>query len=276
MVFGLIGLLFNIVTFPGALVNMMVQSVVYERYGAPTRRIAVDESVDIRGNLADEVLKSDASLAGVDDDSEAEIEEGDTRGAMFDTETTEARSDIETATGNSETESDSSWFEIEPEKGYWFDTKADEEVIDAVRVLGDDEEPADDEKRRRVVDFDAVDRYPNMFKIVLVPLAVMTVLGVAILGLTTWFYTSGVLSDEGLVSLVPLWLGLSMAAHAFPNRHPTKALLLASRETKSPLRIIGYPIVGVSMLLNMLEFLWADAIYALALWYVIGLALGYF
>lgn len=46
MVFGFVGMLFNAITFPGAIVNQIIQNVFEEIYGAPTKRLAVPINLD--------------------------------------------------------------------------------------------------------------------------------------------------------------------------------------------------------------------------------------
>ncbi|MFB6222764.1 MAG: hypothetical protein ABEH86_03700 [Haloarcula sp.] len=60
MVFGLIGLLFNIVTFPGILVNSIVQDIFNQKYRVPAARLAVDEGVNLG-----EIEKTEQAMARV-------------------------------------------------------------------------------------------------------------------------------------------------------------------------------------------------------------------
>ncbi|WP_262179186.1 hypothetical protein [Haloarcula laminariae] len=60
MVFGLVGLVFNIVTFPGMIVNGIVQERFDESYGVPSARLAVDDDVNL-----DEIPDTEAALAEV-------------------------------------------------------------------------------------------------------------------------------------------------------------------------------------------------------------------
>lgn len=200
MVFGLIGLLFNVVTFPGMLVNGIVQEWFDERYGVPTTTLAIDEDINLE--------------------------------------------------------------------------ESEESLLEAARVLDPGEEPTEDEQVELLINYEAVDNYSNLFTIILSPLVVTTIIGGVFFAITAWLLASGVQTWDDRLWLIPFWLGFSIAAHAFPNQRPTDALWRESGQTSSPLRILGYPIVGLSKLFNALEFLWIDAIYAIAVWYVIGVLLG--
>lgn len=46
MIFRLVGMIFNAVTFPGKVINQIIQGVFTEMYGAPTRRLAVPRDLD--------------------------------------------------------------------------------------------------------------------------------------------------------------------------------------------------------------------------------------
>lgn len=205
MIFWLVGLVFNVVTFPGMLVNGVIQDRYDERYGVPAERLAIDDDVDLEGEEMDE-----AALA------------------------------------------------------------------DVARVLDDGESAGADETAEWVFDYDGVERYPDLFKVVLFPLGVTTVVGAAIFTVTALLLTSGVLTTDGLLWLLPFWLGFATLAHAFPNRDPTNALWRRTRETDSLLAVLGYPIVGLSKLFDLLEFLWIDALYAFGVWVLVAYAVGFY
>lgn len=202
MVFGLIGLVFNIVTFPGLLVNGVIQSRYDERYGVPSSRIAFDDDVD--------------------------VEDGEMDGAS---------------------------------------------VSEVVRVLDDDESAGEGETAEWLFDYDGVERFPDLFRVVY-PFVLTSLLGLVVFAITGTLVRTSLLSQDGNLWLLPFWIGFATTAHAFPNQDPTDALWRRSRESTSPLRLVGYPVVGVSKVINALEFLWLDAIYALVLWAAVGAVMG--
>ena len=206
MVFGLIGLLFNIVTFPGMFVNGIIQDVFDETYGVPSARLAVDESVDL-----DEMETTEAALASVS------------------------------------------------------------------RVLDPGESPGEGERLEHFTNHRAVEEYGDLFGVVLGPFFVTTLLALVLFGGFVGLQLAGIVQGSGgLVWWASFYPGFAVAAHAFPNAEPTEALWDRSTETSSLLRLVGYPLVGVSMLFNALEFLWIDAIYAFALFWVVAAPFGLF
>ncbi|AFZ72340.1 hypothetical protein [Natronobacterium gregoryi] len=81
---------------------------------------------------------------------------------------------------------------------------------------------------------------------------------------------------EGDVSFwwLLVWFGGAVGAHTFPNAVATDALWEQSRATSSPLKIVGYPIVAVSKVVNVLRFLWIDLVYAVGLYLAAKSLLG--
>ncbi|MFC7075068.1 hypothetical protein [Haloarcula halophila] len=204
MVFGLIGLLFNIVTFPGMFVNGVIQDVFDQKYGVPSARLAVDENVDL-----DEIERTQEAMAKVS------------------------------------------------------------------RVLDDGEEPGPDERVEYFTNHAAVEQYRDLFGVVVGPFVVTTVVGLVLFAAFVTLGLAGVVEGTGgLAWWAGFYPGFAISAHAFPNREPTTALWERSKETGSLLRFVGYPLVGVSMLFNALEFLWIDAIYAFALFLLLAVPAG--
>jgi hypothetical protein len=204
MVFGLLGMVFNAVTFPGAIVNQIIQNVFEETYGAPTKRLAVPR--------------------GLDEDT---IEENP-------------------------------------------------ELLQEIRELREGEEPREDETLEFVVDYDGIPGYTKLFWIVLGPFFVTSIVSLVLFAFTAGIEAAGIVERESspLVWLVVFYPGFVVGARAFPNSEPTNELYARSQQTDSLLRLIGYPLVGISKLMSLLRFLWVDAIYALLLYLVIAVPLG--
>ncbi|MFY4811311.1 hypothetical protein ACOJIV_01185 [Haloarcula sp. AONF1] len=204
MVFGLIGLLFNIVTFPGILVNGIIQDVFNQEYRVPSARLAVDENVNL-----DEIEKTEEAMARVS------------------------------------------------------------------RVLADGEEPGEGERLEEFINYHAVTEYRTLFGVILGPFVATSILALVLFTGAVGLEMMGAVSDEnGLLWFASIYPGFVVAAHAFPNQDPTNALWDRSRKTGSLLRLVGYPLALVSMLFSLLEFLWIDALYALLLYWAIGMPLG--
>lgn len=191
MVFGLIGLIVNVLTFPGIVANAVVQDYYADRYGAPQARLAVHEDVE----------------------------------------------DVETLR------------EMD-----------DEERATVAYVLGEGEEPGEEYREEFLVNYDAIESYSGLFAVVLMPFVVSSVVAFVLLTVDLALF-----GTDGIVALVLAWLGISLAAHSFPNADATDALWRRSSEEGGVLAAVGYPIVGLSKLVNALRFLWLDFIYAAVL-----------
>jgi len=67
------------------------------------------------------------------------------------------------------------------------------------------------------------------------------------------------------LSIVLMWLGISIGAHAFPSNHDAKNVWnmakVAAKEGNL-LAVLSFPIVVVLFVANVLRFFWADVIYA--------------
>lgn len=132
----------------------------------------------------------------------------------------------------------------------------------AIRVLAPGEQPAAHEREEQVLDYDGIESFEGLFGVVLIPFFACSViaLGIYIGGLALF-------GIEG-VGLVGIWFGFAIAAHAFPNAEATNALWRRSKHEGGVLRLVGYPTVALSKLVNQLRFLWIDAVYALLLFIV--------
>jgi hypothetical protein len=70
------------------------------------------------------------------------------------------------------------------------------------------------------------------------------------------------------LSLVLMWLGLSIGMHAFPSNQDAANLFAQSKEAAAslnPLAILSFPLVLVIFVANVASIFWADLFYALAL-----------
>lgn len=76
--------------------------------------------------------------------------------------------------------------------------------------------------------------------------------------------------DNGTpVDYVLLYLGISIAMHAFPSTGDAQSIWNAVKEKDTPLwvKIIGYPVVGLIYLGTLGSFFWLDAIYGVGVIY---------
>lgn len=78
------------------------------------------------------------------------------------------------------------------------------------------------------------------------------------------------------VEYVSMWMGISIAANAFPSSGDAKTLWHATnRHIKHNLgALLGYPFVLFIHIANLLSFFWFDFIYAGLLWALVRAALG--
>lgn len=187
----LVGLVFNVVTFPGILLNGIVQDYYVRKYSVPVERLDAD-ALDELG----------------DDELEAALD-------------------------------------------------------------GRDAELASDGSGEVVVDFYDIDDYRSAFAVTLMPFFVCSAIAFAV-------FVLSVPLAEGDVSFwwLLVWLGAAVGSHTFPNGVATDALWRQSRSTSSPLKFVGYPIVAVSKVVNVLRFLWIDLVYALGLYLAATSLLG--
>lgn len=192
MVFGLVGLLFNIATVPGIMFGGLVQRLLAAAMDAPMAHVAIDESVEDPQDLFD---------------------------------------------------------------------MSDAEVRRHARRLDDGEAAPEGMREEFVVDHAAIDSYLGLLVVVLGPFAVST--AVALVGFLVAIPLGAV---HEVLFYVVAWLAFSVGAHAFPSSTATAALWRRSRAGDSPVRFVGYPLVGAAVLVDLLEFLWLDAVYALVLY----------
>jgi hypothetical protein len=74
------------------------------------------------------------------------------------------------------------------------------------------------------------------------------------------------LNDAGPIDFLLMYLGISIAMHAFPSSGDAQAILQSIREkdTKPMIKVIGYPIVGLIYLGTLGSFFWLDFLYGMA------------
>jgi hypothetical protein len=73
-------------------------------------------------------------------------------------------------------------------------------------------------------------------------------------------------NNPTLLDYLLIYLGVSIAMHAFPSRGDANSIWSAVKEEGTPLwiKIIGYPVVGLIYLGSLGSFFWLDAIYGVA------------
>ncbi len=76
-----------------------------------------------------------------------------------------------------------------------------------------------------------------------------------------------------LLLLPLLWLGVSIAMHAFPSTGDAKVLWEESKRhsSKDSLTLIGYPVAALIWIASILRVIWFDAIYAWILFFIASL-----
>jgi hypothetical protein len=106
-------------------------------------------------------------------------------------------------------------------------------------------------------------RYRDAFLITIAPFIVNSLAAMAMFALY-------VFNIDSILNLLLLWLGVSFGAHAFPSGGDAKSLFEHSRHMwrNNPLALLGFPLVGIIALANLLRVLWFDFIYAVALFLV--------
>ncbi|ODR83122.1 hypothetical protein BG842_12645 [Haladaptatus sp. W1] len=120
-------------------------------------------------------------------------------------------------------------------------------------------------------------RYSDAFVISFAPFAVNTV--VALLAFLSAFgvlWAGKTVQVLKLVGYVVLWIGFSAGMHAIPsNADATNVWRHAKEEWRtSVFALLGFPIVVLLYVANLLKFFWIDAIYALALLVLTIFAIG--
>jgi hypothetical protein len=108
---------------------------------------------------------------------------------------------------------------------------------------------------------------PNKFQHIMIsigPFLVNTVLG-AIIAFPAVFPIFK-LDNASLLDYMLIYLGVSIAMHAFPSRGDAQSILDGLKKDDTPIlaKIFGYPIVGLIYLGSLGSFFWLDALYGVA------------
>ncbi|MBI2955077.1 MAG: DUF3267 domain-containing protein [Chloroflexi bacterium] len=115
--------------------------------------------------------------------------------------------------------------------------------------------------------------FRDHFAIVVGPFVVNSLAGfllfISVVGKWTRPYaTAGIEWQWIVVWTIALWLGVSLSLQAFPSKGDARSLWqAASRHVRrgNILALVGYPVVGLIYLANVLRRLWLDWLYAAAL-----------
>lgn len=75
------------------------------------------------------------------------------------------------------------------------------------------------------------------------------------------------LENGSFLDFVLIYLGISIAMHAFPSTGDAQSILqtIQGKDTRSWVKIIGYPIVGLIYLGSLGSFFWLDLLYGIAI-----------
>jgi len=105
-----------------------------------------------------------------------------------------------------------------------------------------------------------INRYRDLFLITTAPFLINSLFAIGMFAIRA-------LNLNSYLNIVLLWLGISFALHAFPSYADAKQLGVRSNRIweQHPIALIGFPVVIVIVLANLLKFLWFDLIYALLL-----------
>ncbi|HMK45620.1 MAG TPA: DUF3267 domain-containing protein [Methanocella sp.] len=106
-----------------------------------------------------------------------------------------------------------------------------------------------------------VTRYRDAFLVTIAPFIVNTIF--ALLA-----FVIPALHINDIVNIVFLWLGASFAMHAFPSNGDAKNLWNHSRQMwrSNPVALIGFPLVMIIAMANLLRIFWFDLVYAVTLY----------
>ncbi len=105
-----------------------------------------------------------------------------------------------------------------------------------------------------------VTRYRDAFLITIAPFIVNTLFAIAM-------FIVPALNIDATLKIPFVWLGLSFAIHAFPSDGDAKSMWAHSKRMwrKNPVALIGFPLVVIIVLVNILRFFWIDLIYGVVL-----------
>jgi hypothetical protein len=113
-----------------------------------------------------------------------------------------------------------------------------------------------------------VDSYGKAFLISTAPLLINTAISVIV-------FVIAVILPRTWPSYVLLWLGLSIAIHAFPSGEDADILWRCSKAgwRRNPLILLTFPISGLIKLAALARAIWFNLIYAIAILIVVAFGL---
>ncbi len=102
-----------------------------------------------------------------------------------------------------------------------------------------------------------ITRYRDAFLTTIAPFIINTIFALIM-------FIVPALNFNGILNLLFIWLGISFAMHAFPSDGDAKSLWAYSTRVwrGNLVALIGFPIVGVIFIANLLRIFWFDLIYA--------------
>jgi len=105
-----------------------------------------------------------------------------------------------------------------------------------------------------------VDNYGKAFLISTAPFLINTAISVIL------FFIAVILS-HGLAAYILYWLGISISMHSFPSSQDADNLWSYSKKAwrRNPLVLFGFPVIGLIKLARLLNAIWFDLLYAIAL-----------
>lgn len=110
------------------------------------------------------------------------------------------------------------------------------------------------------------DRYYKVFGLSVLPFFIITTVSILIFYLGFW------LVNESPAFIIPLYLGISIGAHAFPNTTMGSLLWKSSIteiKSKNYLAIIGIPVVIFIYIARILHIFWLDVLYGIVLFFLV-------
>ncbi len=107
---------------------------------------------------------------------------------------------------------------------------------------------------------EAPNSYGKSFLIDAAPFIINTIISIIL-------FLIAIVIPLGLTAYILFWLGISIAMHAFPSIGDTDNLWNVSKQAwqRSPLTVLGFPIVGLLKLAALAKAIWFDLLYAIAL-----------
>jgi len=110
-----------------------------------------------------------------------------------------------------------------------------------------------------------VDNFGKAFLIATAPFLINTVAAVA-------FFSVSVAFLSGLSLYILCWLGISTAMHSFPSSQDADNLWDSSKNAwrRNPLVLFSFPVIGLMKLGGLVNNVWLDLIYAVALFLLVA------